>query len=65
MASITIEIQDEQLQKLQELASSQGLSPEKLLKTSLNTLLNSPETKMTRAMDYVLEKSAELYRRLE
>ena len=64
MASITINIQDGQLQKLQALAESHGLSPEELLHASLEDLLSSPKPEFTRAADYVIEKNAELYRRL-
>lgn len=64
MSSITIDIQDEQLQKLQELANSQGLSPEELLQASLKDWLSSPKPESTQAMDYVLKKNAELYQRL-
>ena len=52
------------MQKLQALALSLGLSPEDLLRSSLEKLLSSPEPDLDKAMNYVLEKNAELYRRL-
>ncbi|MEM9088303.1 MAG: DNA-binding protein [Cyanobacteria bacterium P01_F01_bin.53] len=64
MAFITIEIQDHQLQKLQLLAKSHGLSQEELLRASVDAWLNSPKAEFTQAADYIMDKNAELYRRL-
>ena len=64
MPSITIDVQENQLQKLQELANSHGISPEELLRASLENWLSSPKPEFTHAADYVLKKNAELYRRL-
>ena len=64
MASITIDISDSQLQKLQELAKVYGLSPEALLRASLEDWLSFPKSEFTDAANYVLRKNAELYRRL-
>jgi antitoxin FitA len=64
MASITIEIQDSQLQKLQDLANLHGVSPEVLLSAGLEDWLSVQKSEFTNATDYVLRKNAELYRRL-
>lgn len=64
MASITIDIQDKQLQKLRELANSHGLSPEELLRASLEDRLSSLASEFMQAADYVLKKNTELYQRL-
>lgn len=64
MASITVDIQDKQLQKLRELANLHGLSPEELLRASLEDWLSSPASEFTQAADYVLKKNTELYQRL-
>jgi antitoxin FitA len=64
MASITIDIQDSQLQQLQDLANLHGVSPEILLRAGLEDLLSLPKSEFTNAADYVLQKNAELYRRL-
>jgi antitoxin FitA len=64
MASITIEIQDSQLQKLQDLANLHGVSPEVLLSAGLKDWLSQQQSELTNAADYVLEKNTELYRRL-
>lgn len=64
MASITINLPDSQFQKLQALARAHGIAPEALLLTSIEDWLSSPQRDFTEAADYVLNKNAELYRRL-
>lgn len=64
MASITIDIPDEQLQKLQQLARDSQVSPEDLLRVNIKDWLDRPQDEFTQAADYVLNKNAELYRRL-
>ncbi|MEB3216838.1 MAG: DNA-binding protein [Nostocales cyanobacterium 94392] len=64
MASITIDISDSQLQKLQDLAKLYGVSPEALLRASLEDWLSSPKPEFNNAANYVLKKNAELYDRL-
>ncbi|WP_138500114.1 DNA-binding protein [Nostoc sp. PA-18-2419] len=64
MASITIDISESQLQKLQDLARLHGISLEALLCASIEDWLSSPKSDFTQAANYVLKKNAELYRRL-
>ena len=64
MSAITIENSDERLRKLREVAARLGVSPEELVRASLDELLARPDDEFERAADYVLEKNAELYRRL-
>jgi predicted transcriptional regulator len=64
MASITINIPDSQLQKLQELAKLYGISLEALLSASIEEWLSDQKTDFTNTANYVLKKNAELYRRL-
>ncbi len=64
MASITIDLSDSQLQKLQDLAKVHGIAVEVLLKASLEDWLNLQKSDFVNAADYVLTKNAELYRRL-
>ncbi len=64
MASITIDLSDSQFQKLQNLARVHGIATEVLLKASLEDWLNLQKDDFVNAADYVLEKNAELYRRL-
>lgn len=64
MASITLDLSDTQLQKLQDLATLHGIAPEVLLKASLEDWLNSQNSEFVDATNYVLTKNAELYQRL-
>lgn len=64
MAYITIDLSDSQFQKLQNLARVHGIATEVLLKASLEDWLNLQKGDFVNAADYVLEKNAELYRRL-
>jgi antitoxin FitA len=62
MSPIIIELADSELQKLQELASLHGISPEDLLRVTIEDWLNSPKKQFSEAANYVLKKNAELYK---
>lgn len=64
MTSITINIPDRQFQKIQELAQELSISPEELLRISLEEWLSHPQNDFSQAANYVLQKNADLYRRL-
>ncbi|MBD2197076.1 MULTISPECIES: DNA-binding protein [Calothrix] len=64
MNTITINIPDEHLLKLQQKATRLGISVEELVLMGVEELLNQPETSFKDVMDYVLNKNAELYKRL-
>ncbi|MEO8288614.1 MAG: ribbon-helix-helix protein, CopG family [Chloroflexota bacterium] len=64
MSSITIDLPEERMQKLRELAAQLGVSPEELLRASVEGLLNRQDERFKQAAEYVLKKNAELYRRL-
>ncbi len=64
MASITIDLPDNQFQKLQDLARMHGIPVELLLCASIEDSLSSSKSDFTQAAEYVVNKNAELYRRL-
>ena len=64
MTTVTVNLPDEYLLKLRERAARLGLSPEELLRISVSELLTRPDEEFERAVDYVLKKNDELYRRL-
>lgn len=64
MTMLTIPITDERLQKLKAVAARHQLAPGELIQISIDELINHPEEAVIDAMDYVLNKNAELYRRL-
>jgi hypothetical protein len=64
MTTITITLPDDRLLKLKERATRLSVSPEELVRVSIEELLSRPDEAFQRAVNYVLEKNAELYRRL-
>lgn len=64
MTTLTISVTDKNLQRLHELALRFSVAPEELVRVSLEELLARPEEDFKRALDYVLQKNAELYRLL-
>ena len=64
MADITITLPPDRLQKLEETAARFRITPEELVRASIEELLAQPEDTFQQAVDYVLKKNAELYRRL-
>jgi predicted transcriptional regulator len=64
MDAITISLSNDRLAKLREMADRHGITPEELARVSIEELLTRPEEEFQRAVDLVLEKNAELYRRL-
>lgn len=64
MNTITISLSDERLVRLRELANKVQMEPEALLRATIETWLDRGEADFTQAAKYVLQKNAELYRRL-
>ncbi len=64
VASITINISDQQFEKMQELAHGLGISLEDFLRISISEWLTHPQADFTNAASYVLQKNAQLYQRL-
>jgi len=65
MSSITLNFEDKQLVQLRAKAKEMQLaSVEELLLKIANDLLDSREAKFEAAMQYVLKKNKELYKRL-
>ena len=64
MSAITIVLPDERLSKLKEIADSFGVSPEELVRVSVEELLTRPDQAFQQAVHHVLKKNVELYRRL-
>ncbi|MFN7715330.1 MAG: DNA-binding protein [Pseudanabaenaceae cyanobacterium] len=64
MASITISLPSDKLEKIKQLAMEMGISPEEFLQASIKDWLDSSSNDFVRASEYVLAKNAELYQRL-
>jgi len=64
MTTLAITLPEERLLKIKEMAARLGVTPEELARVSLEELLSRPDEAFQRAVDYVLKKNPELYRRL-
>lgn len=64
MKSLTITVSDERLEQLREAAARLGISPEDLARAGVEDLLARPDEALQQAVDYVVRKNADLYRRL-
>ncbi len=64
MNAITITLPEERLLKLKEMADSLGVTSEELVRLSIDDLLTRQDRAFEEATREVLEKNAELYRRL-
>jgi hypothetical protein len=63
--TITISLPEDRLEALQKLAERLRVTPEDLVRTSIESLLACPDDEeFRRAVQYVLDKNTELYRRL-
>lgn len=64
MTTLMIPVADDRVHQLRELSAEFRVTVEDLVRISIEELLVQPEQKFQHAVDYVLEKNAELYRRL-
>ena len=64
MSAITIDLSDEQAARLQAVAAQFKVTPEDLVRASLDDLLSRPNDAFEQTVDYVLRKNRELYQRL-
>jgi len=64
MITIAIPLSDERVAQLRLQAQQAGLAPEEFLRQRVEQLLDRPDEGFRQAAAYVLEKNAELYRRL-
>ncbi len=64
MTTFTITLPDERLKKLQEVAGRFRVAPEELVRASLEELLTRPMDDFQTVLGRVLNKNADLYKRL-
>ena len=64
MDAFTVNLPEDQAQRLRELAREAGVSPEQLLCVGIDEWLKRPDQDFATAAAYVLRKNKELYRRL-
>jgi hypothetical protein len=64
MTMITIPLSEERLTQLRIWAEQAGMPPEEFLRRRVEQLLDRPDEEFRQAAAHVLQKNAELYRRL-
>ena len=64
MTSLTVRLSDSQAEHLSQEAQRLGVSPEDLLRAAVVDLLEARDEVFLSAAEHVLQKNAELYRRL-
>ena len=64
MVTYTISLPEDRAQKLNEIAARYSVVPEELVRVSVEELLSRPDEEFRQVLEYVLQKNAELYRRL-
>jgi hypothetical protein len=64
LVSYTISLSEKQSQQLREITDQYPIAPEELVRASVEDLLNRPQDDFQIALEYVLKKNSELYKRL-
>jgi predicted transcriptional regulator len=64
MATFTINLPDERVKKLREIAERFQVAPEELVRASIEELLSRPSDDFQQVLERVLTKNASLYKRL-
>jgi hypothetical protein len=64
VTTISIPLSDDSFSKLSELAGKTGLAPAELLRRRVEQMLLQGDEEFSKAAQYLLDKNAELYRRL-
>jgi hypothetical protein len=62
--TLNLELNEQQIRRLQEIASRLNVSVNDLAKAAINDLLAKPDSDFERAAAHVLKKNADLYKRL-
>ncbi len=64
MTTIAIPLSEERMDQLRLWAEKAGMAPEEFLRRHIEQFLDQPNEHFRQAAAYVLQKNAELYRRL-
>ncbi len=64
MATLTISLSDEEMRRLEELSKREGLTVEQMVQLGIHDFIGQPDDAFHTAAKRVMEKNAELYRRL-
>jgi antitoxin FitA len=64
MATLTISLSDEEMRRLETIGKREGLTVERMVRLGINDFIGQPDDAFHAAAKRVMEKNAELYRRL-
>lgn len=64
MTTVTVSLSDEEMRRLEDLSKREGLTIEQMVRVGINDFISQPDDSFHRAAKRVMEKNAELYRRL-
>lgn len=64
MATLTISLSDEEMKRLEALGKREGLTVEQMVRLSINNFISQSDESFRVAAKRVMQKNAELYRRL-
>jgi antitoxin FitA len=64
MTTFSIQLRDDQAERLREMAAEAGVTPEEFLNSGVREWLETPRRDFAEAAAFVLRKNAELYKRL-
>jgi predicted transcriptional regulator len=64
MATLTISLSDDEMRRLEVLGKRESLTVEQMVRLGINDFIGQPDDAFHAATKRVMEKNAELYRRL-
>ena len=64
MATLTISLSDEEMRRLEALGEREGLTVEQMVRLGIHDFIGQPDDAFHAAATRVMEKNAEIYRRL-
>lgn len=64
MATLRVFLSDEEMRRLEELSKREGLTVEQMVRLGINDFIGQPDDSFRAVVRRVMEKNAELYRRL-
>jgi len=64
MTTVTVSLSDEEMRRLEELSKRESLTIEQMVRLGIHDFISQPDDSFHNAAKRVMEKNAELYRRL-
>lgn len=64
MTTVTVSLSDEEMRRLAELSKREGLTVEQMVRLAISDFIGQPDDSFRIATKRVMQKNAELYRRL-